>query len=50
MQVFVNREPGHCVSASLANRSRSALAMTLTDDSDMASAAITGDSNKPVIG
>src|SRR5258707_7400140 len=41
-------EPSYSVS--LANRRRSALAMTLTDDSDIASAAITGDSNTPMNG
>ncbi len=35
---------------SLANRNLSALAMTLTDDNDIASAAITGDSSSPVAG
>src|SRR6266436_4110718 len=37
-------------SVNVANRRRNALAMTLTDDSDMARAAITGDSNTPMIG
>lgn len=37
-------------SVSFANRSRNALAMTLTEDSDMASAAMTGDSSTPMIG
>jgi hypothetical protein len=37
-------------SVSVANRRRSALVMTLTDDSDIASAAITGDSSTPMTG
>src|SRR5258707_408576 len=41
-------EPSYSVS--VANRRRNALVMTLTDDSDIASAAITGDSNTPMNG
>jgi hypothetical protein len=37
-------------SANFTNRSRSALLMTLTDDSAMASAAMMGDSSTPITG